>query len=74
MHSVNSINDDVDESEGKTQEVCKRKDSPVMEIDINTLLFILKIKLLSYEHSKKKRLRKKTKVSAVIIMIHGTGP
>ena len=61
MHSVNSINDDVDENEGKTQEVCKRKDSPVKEIDINTLLFILKIKLLSYEHSKNKLLRKKRK-------------
>ena len=40
VHSVNSINDDVDENEGKTQEVCKRKDSPVKEIfvdqDINT--------------------------------------
>ena len=43
MHSVNSINDDVDENEGKTQEVCKRKDRPVKEIDTNTLLFILKI-------------------------------
>ena len=61
MHSVNSINDDVDENEGKTQEVCKRKDSPVKEIDINTLLFILKIKLLSYEHSKNKLLRTKRK-------------
>ena len=61
MHSVNSINDDVDENEGKTQEVCKRKDSLVKEIDIKTLLFILKIKLLSYEHSKNKLLRKKRK-------------
>ena len=61
MHIVNSVNDDVNENEGKTQEVCKRKDSPVKEIDINTLLFILKIKLLSYEHSKNKLLRKKRK-------------
>ena len=61
MHSANSINDDVDENEGKTQEVCKRKDNPVKEIDINTLLFILKIKLLSYEHSKNKLVRKKRK-------------
>ena len=66
MHSVNSIND-VDENEGKTREVCKRKDSLVKEIDINTLLFILKIKLLSYEHSKNKR-----RESFSSIMIHGT--
>ena len=32
VHSVNSINDDVDENKEKTQEVCKRKDSPMKEI------------------------------------------
>ena len=42
VHSVNSINDDVDNNKGKTQEVCKRKDSPMKEI-----LVALKIKLLT---------------------------
>ena len=35
VHSVNSINDDMDENEGKPQEVCKRKDSPVKEIFVD---------------------------------------
>ena len=43
----------MDENEGKTQEVCKRKDSPVKEIFVDQDINTLKIKL-SYEHSKDK--------------------